>query len=105
MPKHLRESMSPEQHEVYLGLQQEPSAFASRQFVIPREKMNDPEVRESLRAYVQSIIEEAAECAEVLKSCARTESLSLPPRTLHKWETKATKSGVRRPSSVVAPVQ
>ncbi|KAL1415098.1 hypothetical protein MTO96_006972 [Rhipicephalus appendiculatus] len=90
MPKKLRESMSPQQREVYRDFQQQPSAFSSsRRYVIPREKMHDPEVRAALLAHVRSVIEQAVECVKVLTTCALGESQSRP-NTLHKWDPKAS---------------
>ncbi|XP_049524978.1 uncharacterized protein LOC119456685 [Dermacentor silvarum] len=103
MPPRLRDSMSPQQREVYRDFQQEPSAFSSsRQFVIPREKMHDPEVRASLRAYVESVIEQAVECAKVITTCALRDSQS-QPNTLHKWDPKASVRNVRPPPLLNLP--
>ncbi|KAH8022571.1 hypothetical protein HPB51_000354 [Rhipicephalus microplus] len=88
MPKNLRESMSPQQRELYRDFQQEPGGF-SPLYSIPREKMHDAEVRASLLVYVRSVIDEAVECVKVITACALGESQSRP-NTLHKWDPKAS---------------
>ncbi|XP_070393158.1 beta-adrenergic receptor kinase 1-like isoform X1 [Dermacentor albipictus] len=103
IPSMLRDSMSPQQREVYRDFQQEPSAFSSsRQFTIPREKLHDPEVRASLRPYVESVIEQAVECAKVITTCALSESQSRPS-TLHKWDPKSSVRNVPPPPLLNLP--
>ncbi|XP_049271987.1 serine/threonine-protein kinase Sgk1-like [Rhipicephalus sanguineus] len=103
MPRKLRESMSPQQREVYRDFQQQPSAFAnSRRYCIPREKMHDPEVRASLLDYVRSVIEQAVDCAKVISTCALRDSQSRP-NTLHKWDPKASVRNVPPPPMLNLP--
>ncbi|KAL3243350.1 hypothetical protein MRX96_020611 [Rhipicephalus microplus] len=101
MPKNLRESMSPQQRDLYRDFQQEPGGF-SPLYRIPREKMHDAEVRASLLVYVRSVIDEAVECVKVITTCALGESQSRP-NALHKWDPKASVRNVPPPPVLNLP--
>lgn len=95
MPLYLQAVLSPEQRQVLKDIQEEPGPSRERRFVIPRVKIADPAFLETIKRYIDEIVEDAAGCAQVLMSTTQGIPESHDhPKTLHKWDPRK-KPGVR----------